>query len=94
MSKHRPRTKDQLFNDYKSGWDLVKAAEKSDKVKALRQHGGSHVIVETVSGESRPVPLHDELSTGTRWKLIKWFIKMGIIVAILVMAIAAFSFYA
>ena len=79
MSKKRPKTKEQLFNEYKSGRSLYKACQKSDKVKTLRYAEGSHFFVETFTGETQTIPLHKELGTSLRWKLIKWCIKVGII---------------
>ena len=73
----------QLFNKYKSGKDFIKAAEKSENVVSIRQGKGDHIIVRTGEGQSIPVPMHKEISIGTRWKLIKLFLKAGIIVFVL-----------
>ena len=73
----------QLFNKYKSGKDFIKAAEKSENVVSIRQGKGDHVIVTAKNGKSIPVPMHREIATGTRWNLIKFFVKAGIIVFVL-----------
>lgn len=56
----------QLFNEYKSGRDFVRAAERSPNVVYIRQGKGDHVIVRAKNGEQRSVPMHRELATGTR----------------------------
>ena len=56
---------------------FIKAAEKSENVVSIRQGKGDHFIVRTGEGQSIPVPMHREIRTGTRWKLIKLFLKAG-----------------
>ena len=90
MSKKRPKTRAQLFNEYQSGQDFYKACRKSDKVKTLRMSGGSHFIVETVNGEKKTFVTHKEIATGLRWELINWCLKVGI--ALSIVFVAAYFF--
>ena len=73
----------QLFNKYKSGKDFIKAAEKSENVVSIRQGKGDHVIIRVKGYKPESIPMHKEIATGTRWNLIKFFVKAGIIVFVL-----------
>ena len=77
------KDKRQLFNEYKSGQDFLRAAQKSDKVVSIRQGKGDHVIIRVKGYKPESIPMHKEIATGTRWKLIKFFLKAGIIVFVL-----------
>lgn len=83
-------SKRKLFNEYKSGDDFVRAAQKSDNVVAIRHGKGDHVVIQAKDGTHITVPMHKEISTGLRWKLIKLFIRAGIIIAIVVYILSHF----
>ena len=60
------RAERQLFTEYKSGRDFIKAAEKSPNVVSIRQGKGDHVIVRAEGQAPISVPMHRELAPGTR----------------------------
>ncbi|HRQ40357.1 MAG TPA: hypothetical protein PLD25_20790 [Chloroflexota bacterium] len=65
----------------KTGKDFVNLARKSDKVRAIREGKGSHVIIEFDDGSSISVPVHGnkQLSKGIHQKLLKTFKSAGIL---------------
>jgi hypothetical protein len=68
-----------MYSKYKSGNDFVKAAEQSPNVVSIRYGKGDHVVIKAKNGESIVVPMHDEIATGLRHKLIKIFMAAGIL---------------
>jgi hypothetical protein len=65
----------------KTGKDFVDLARKSDKVRAIREGKGSHVIIEFEDGSSVSVPIHGnkQLGKGLHQKLLKTFKSAGVI---------------
>lgn len=75
MSKKQPQ----------SGKEFIQLAEKSDKVREIREGKGSHVVVEFEDGSSVSIPVHSNktLATGLRQKLLKVFKAAGVILFLL-----------
>ena len=65
----------------KSGKDFVQLARKSEKVIAVKEGKGSHVIVEFEDGTSISVPVHGnkQLGKGILHKITKAFKSAGVI---------------
>ena len=64
-----------------SGKDYVKAAQKADL--RVDNGRGDHVKIYTDDGRMMVVPMHRELATGTECVIRKWFLRLGIVVAVL-----------
>lgn len=64
----------------KSGREFVQLAEKSDKVRNVREGKGSHVVVEFIDGTSITVPIHGnkQLGRGILHKILKAFKAAGV----------------
>lgn len=70
------------LNQLRKGKEFVDYAEK--KGAEIRRGKGSHVIVR-YKGESFVIPEHNQdLGTGLRAKIIKWFIAVGLGLLILI----------
>ena len=69
----------------KTGKDFVDLARKSEKVAAVREGKGSHVVVEFQDGTSVSVPVHgnEQLGKGILHKITKAFKSAGVIGLIL-----------
>lgn len=65
----------------KTGKDFVSLARKSDRVRAIREGKGSHVIIEFDDGSSVSIPVHGskQLTKGIHQKLLKTFKSAGIL---------------
>ena len=78
----------QLFNKYKGGPELRRAAEKGiskGTVARIREGKGDHFIVYPADKRYDPIPVpnHREIATGTRIEIIKKFVEAGIILLLL-----------
>jgi predicted RNA binding protein YcfA (HicA-like mRNA interferase family) len=73
----------------KTGKEFVQLAEKSDRVRHIREGKGSHVIIEFDDGTSVSVPVHAnrELSKGIRHSLLKAFRAAGVLMLIVLFII-------
>lgn len=68
-------------NDF---YELAQCAERRGKCR-IRNGKGSHAVVTTENG-AVVIPRHnDDLGTGLRRKLVKWFLILGL--ALLVLAL-------
>ncbi|MBI3913895.1 MAG: type II toxin-antitoxin system HicA family toxin [Chloroflexi bacterium] len=69
----------------KSGREFVQLAERSDKVRNVREGKGSHVVVEFIDGTSITVPIHanKQLGKGILHKILKAFKAAGVLGLIL-----------
>ncbi len=80
--------KNHLYNKYKHGKDLLSAAKHGEladppTVDHIRNGKGDHVIVYPIGYPPIAVPVGHEIPRGLLDKLLKLFIKAGIIVAVL-----------
>lgn len=70
-----------MSNNLKRGSDFIKLAEKNSRVRNIRQNG-SHVYITMDDGNGVCVPNHcKDLPNGTRHSIMKRFIRLGIILA-------------
>lgn len=85
-----------MANEYpKTGKELIRLAEKSDKVESIRPGKGSHFIVDFKNGTKVAIPVHgnEQIGKGLLRKIIKAFKAAGVLGLLIVfLGIAAVTF--